>query len=208
MKKKLVFVHGWGFAPKFWQGLAAQLSDFSSAFVDLGFVSDLYPINDPDAVYITHSMGLAWVVEQVPSCQAIVAINGFTKFCCGEDWPDGVAPRMLERMIRQFDRKPETVWTEFMKNCGAINPVYPATAQADALSKGLRYLRDCDIRSKFKNFPADKLVIAGGQDRIVPEKLTRASFGEDVIWYKEGNHLLPLFEEKKLATDIRRFLDR
>ncbi len=206
--KKLVFVHGWGFAPEFWYGLAAELPEFSNEFVNLGFLGDVHPINDPNAVYITHSMGLAWVVEQVSNCQSIVAINGFTKFCRDENWPNGVAPRMLERMIRQFDRAPETVWTEFMKNCGAIDPVYPATAKSDALSKGLQYLRDCDIRSKFENLSVDKLIIAGEQDRIVPEKLTRASFGEDVIWYKEGNHLLPLFDEKKLAIDIRRFLDR
>ncbi|WP_419796629.1 MAG: alpha/beta fold hydrolase [Terasakiella sp.] len=206
--KKLVFVHGWGFGPEFWNGLATELSEFSSEHVNLGFLGDVHSIDDPNAVYITHSMGLAWVVEQVPNCQAVVAINGFTKFCCDEDWLDGVAPRMLERMIRQFDRTPETVWTEFMKNCGGIDPVYPAKANRDALSQGLRYLRDCDIRSKFKNLKADKLIIAGDKDRIVPEKLTRASFGKDVIWYKGGNHLLPLLEEKKLAADIRRFLDR
>lgn len=206
--KKLVFVHGWGFSPEFWRGLATEFSDFTCAFVDLGFINDVHSIKDPDAVYITHSMGLGWVVEQVPSCQAVIAINGFTKFCRDENWSDGVPPRMLERMIRQFDRAPETVWMEFMKNCGAIDPVYPATAKPDALSEGLRYLHDCDIRTKFEELPADKLIIAGDQDRIVPEKLTRASFGKDVIWYKGGNHLLPLFEEKKLATDIRRFLDR
>ncbi|GGF51207.1 alpha/beta hydrolase [Terasakiella brassicae] len=206
--KKLVFVHGWGFAAEFWHGLATELPEFASEFVNLGFLGDVHPINDPNAVYITHSMGLAWVVEQVANCQAIVAINGFTKFCRDENWSNGVPPRMLERMIRQFDRTPETVWTEFMKNCGAIDPVYPTKANTEALSKGLRCLRDCDIRLKFKNLTADKLIIAGDQDRIVPEKLTRASFGEDVIWYKGGNHLLPLFEQKKLAVDIRRFLDR
>jgi pimeloyl-[acyl-carrier protein] methyl ester esterase len=206
--KKLVFVHGWGFTPEFWQGLANEFSDFTCEFVDLGFVGNVRPINDHDAVYITHSMGLAWVMEQVSDCKAIVAINGFTKFCRDENWPDGVPSKMLERMIRQFERTPEIVWTEFMKNCGVTDPLYPVAAKTDVLIDGLRYLRDCDIRTRFASLSVEKLVISATQDRIVPKKLTCASFGADVIWYKGGNHLLPLFETKKLADDIRRFLDR
>ncbi|SCA54882.1 putative Hydrolase or acyltransferase [Candidatus Terasakiella magnetica] len=205
---KLIFVHGWGFDASFWDGLRAELPDFDTACVDLGFFNQPEEMLDPDAVYITHSMGMAWVLETVKSCKGLIAINGFSKFCADENWANGVAPRMLSRMIRQFEKTPEKVWTDFMVNCGHAEPILRDTANEQLLLEGLQYLESCDVREKLEGFDAPFLAIAAQKDRIVPENLTRASFGEDVIWYKEGNHLLPMFETKSLAEHIQRFLDR
>jgi len=204
----LVFVHGWGFTPDFWRPLAYKLPDYDHKFVDLGFTGDIQPIEDESAFYITHSMGLAWVTEHVTHCGGVVAINGFTKFCADDDWPEGMAPRLLARMIRQFDRDPAGVWCEFMKNCGMEDPVYPEGLNAKALGEGLRYLKTCDVREGFVALDCPKLAISAGRDQIVSEKMSAASFGEGVIWYKDANHLLPLFEPQALADDIRRFLDQ
>jgi len=205
---RLVFVHGWGFTPDFWRPLTDMLRDYDHKFVDLGFTGNIEPVDDEAAFYITHSMGLAWVCEHVSKCAGIVAINGFTKFCADDDWPNGMAPRLLTRMIRQFDRDPARVWCEFMKNCGMEDPVYPQGMDEQALGTGLRYLQTCDVRKSFAALTCPKLAISAGQDQIVSEKMSTASFGEGVIWYKDANHLLPLFEPQALADDIRRFLDQ
>ncbi|WP_135078222.1 alpha/beta hydrolase [Terasakiella sp. SH-1] len=203
---KLVFVHGWGFDPSFWEGVTMFLPTFDKEFVDLGFKGEENPVIDPNAVYVTHSMGLPWALEHVPSCKGLIAINGFTKFCADENWPDGVAPRMLQRMISQFDKMPEKVWTDFMKNCGDLFPVYSDAFHTQELSEGLKYLSQCDVRQAFESFDGKFMAIASETDRIIPEKLTSTSFGEEVIWYKEGNHLLPLFESQAIAEDILAFL--
>lgn len=203
----LVFVHGWGFTPDFWHPLADRLGEHEHKFVDLGFAGNVQSVEDENVVYITHSMGMSWVCENITTCAGVIAINGFTKFCADDNWPDGMAPRLLARMIRQFDRDPARVWCEFMKNCGMEDPVYPQGLDASALLDGLRFLQTCDVREGFATLDCPKLAIAAGQDQIVSEKMSTASFGEDVIWYKDGNHLLPLFEPQTLADHIRRFLD-
>ncbi len=202
---KIIFVHGWGFGPSFWDGIREELADLPTDTVDLGFFGS-GKTADGD-IYVTHSMGFAWALKHVKPT-AIVAINGFTKFCSGPDWPEGVPPRMLSRMIRQFARAPETVWCDFMKNSGMKDPEYPDNADDHSLLSGLKDLEAWDVRQAFSDFSGDKLIMASTQDRIVPEKLTSASFGDDVIWYKGGNHLLPLYEAQSICTHIRQFLDK
>lgn len=202
---KLVFVHGWGFDPVFWDGVCKALPEQKCVRVDLGFFNDAQGATGD--VYITHSMGLAWTLKFAKP-KAIIAINGFTRFCASDDWLDGVHPRMLSRMIKQFERNPDKVWCDFMKNSGMSDPVYPQNANKDALIQGLKNLADWDVRDAFQSFKGPKLMIAGQEDRIVPEKLTTASFAEEVIWYKQGHHLLPLSDASSIAGHIKSFLDR
>jgi len=204
----LVFVHGWGFDASFWDGVRWELNDIESQCVDIGYFS-FERLNLPaEAVYVTHSMGLAWCLQQETTIKGLVVCNGFTKFCASDDWQNGVAERMLSRMIRQFERAPEKVWVEFMKNCGTSSPEYPAMGDVDLMKRGLMALQSWDVRDDYKACDCPKLVLASQKDEIVPENLTTASFTEDVIWYKEGNHLLPLFETQSVAQHIRTFLDQ
>ena len=202
---KIVFVHGWGFDASFWDQVRNCLGNLPSEVVDLGFFKE--PKTTSGDIYITHSMGLAWTLKNV-NPRAMVSINGFTKFCSGPDWENGVHPRMLKRMIRQFDKSPENVWSDFMSNSGVDNPNFPAGANLSALTEGLKSLETWDVRKEYENFSGKKLNLASTHDRIVPEKLSTASFGEDVIWYKEGNHLLPISQAQSVADQIQEFLDR
>jgi pimeloyl-[acyl-carrier protein] methyl ester esterase len=202
---KVVFVHGWGFDPSFWDPVRERLDGVKSGALNLGFFGEENIIEGD--VYITHSMGLAWTLLNAKP-KALIAINGFTKFCSNEEWVDGVAPRMLHRMIRQFDRNPDKVWCDFMTNSGMKNPEFPDGANPQTLCKGLQNLENWDVREAFSAFSGKKLILSSNKDRIVPEKLTSASFGDDVIWYKEGNHLLPISDPQSVADNIREFLDQ
>jgi len=94
-----------------------------------------------------------------------------------------------------------------MKNSGHRSPRYLQDAQDQALLKGLKDLETWDVRQEFHDFNGPKLILASKQDAIIPEKLTIASFGDDVIWYKEGNHLLGLNEVTSVSQHIRRFVE-
>ncbi|NVK18274.1 MAG: hypothetical protein HWE30_06250 [Methylocystaceae bacterium] len=206
--KNVVFVHGWGFDASFWEGIASEITGCDIQCVDMGFFGLQNKTLPDDAIYITHSMGLAWTLERANHVEALVVINGFTKFCASTDWPDGVAERMLTRMIRQFDRAPEKVWVEFMKNSGLDAPIYPDEADTNGLKTGLEYLLSVDVRQKYQSLTCPKFILAGGVDTIVTEKLTVASFERDIIWYKEAKHLLPLSHSTDCVRHIQEFLDQ
>lgn len=205
--KNIVFVHGWGFDASFWDGICEKFSGYSVSCVDLGFFGKEDKHLPERAIYITHSMGLAWTLEHAPEIEALVVINGFTKFCASDDWSDGVAERMLTRMIRQFERIPEKVWMDFMGNSGLVDPRFPGNADVDQLKAGLEYLLTADVRQKYHSLSCPKSILASQDDAIVPEKLTVASFETDIIWYKDAKHVLPLNNPADCARHIQEFLD-
>jgi len=207
---KIIFVHGWGFDGSIWDNVICELNDIETVCLDLGFFGqEQTSFNDKDAIFITHSMGLAWVLKNVkPSYKGLVSINGFTKFCQAEDWPEGVPQRMLSRMIRQFDKNPETVWSDFMIKSGLDNPVYPPYTNLATLSKGLKDLGEWDVREEFSALSCPKLICCAKGDMIVSEKLSDDSFGKGVEWYESANHLLPLQQAPSIAAHIRSFVEK
>ncbi len=204
---KLVFVHGWGLGPGLWDGLIKELADYPCECLDLGYFGSQKTAVGEDAVYITHSMGCAWLLDHFLPRKGLVVINGFTRFCADPSWPEGVPARVLKLMMRQFENDPQAVWLEFMKNCNHPQAVYDRAANELKLKEGLGYLLACDVRKSYSALPCKKLVLASMEDRIVAKKLTEVSFGQDVIWYKGAHHLLPLFEAESLGGHIRDFMD-
>lgn len=203
---KLIFVHGWGLAPDFWGMLRNALPEYQTECVDLGFFGEYHPI-DEEAVYVTHSMGLLWLLKNVSRPQAVIAINGFTKFLESQDWPEGVTRLTLKRMMRGFRVNPAFVWQDFMQKAGVDSPICPQNTNRESLSKGLQVLEAEDVREEWTVLECPKLVISSNIDEIVPDKLTQASFSKDEICYIEGNHMLPVSQTKKVAALMNRFLD-
>ncbi|WP_417789108.1 alpha/beta fold hydrolase [Terasakiella pusilla] len=204
----LVFVHGWGFDKSFWQDVIAHLQDFTCHSLDLGFYGKPDMRLSTEAVYVTHSMGLCWLLDRKTDLKGLVSVNGFTKFCAADDFVEGVNPRVLKRMIRQFTKTPETVWSDFMKNSGLTDAVFAAEADVQAMADGLAYLETCDVHNQYSNLTCPKRALVGDADLIVPKKMSEASFAHDLICYKGGNHLLPLYQPKWVADQLRDFLDQ
>ncbi|MDV7338721.1 alpha/beta hydrolase [Terasakiella sp. A23] len=204
---KLVFVHGWGFDPSFWDEIIPAFCDHDVQCIDLGFYGNEKTDLPDEAVYITHSMGLAWVLQNANQINGLIAINGFTKFCQADDWPAGVPERMLTRMIRQFDKAPDAVWAQFMTNSGVNDPVWSDTADIQGMKEGLACLLNWDVRDLYTSLQCPKMILSSRNDQIVPEKLSLAAFPEDIIWYKEANHVLVLNQAGETIRHIQRFLD-
>lgn len=207
---ELVFVHGWGFGPTVWDGVRNHFTDFQTSCLDLGFFGEPNTeIKGQNIVFVTHSMGLSWLLNNYNGpIKGLVSINGFTKFCRGANWPDAIAPIMLRRMIKQFEKDPETVWHDFMVKSGHDNPLYPKGANEERLLLGLRNLMDGDVREAFISCPCPKLVLASRQDLIVPESLSKSSFGSQLEWYDQANHLLPLSHASSISARIRSFVEK
>lgn len=207
---KLIFVHGWGFDASFWNDTIDALDGVESSCLDLGFFGpEQISFEGDDIVFVTHSMGLAWVLNNVHRpLKGVISINGFTKFCSAEGWPSGVAPRMLQRMIRQFGKNPEAVWSDFMVKCGLIEPKLSKHADHAALLEGLKNLGEWDVRESFASLECPTLLLSATDDLIVPTELSQDSFGQAVEWCEGANHLLPLQRAPFIASQIRSFVEK
>ena len=86
----LVFFHGWGLSPAFWQPLATRLARYPQVFADAGyFGTPPSPTETPHLppghrwVGIGHSLGFARALQSPPTdgWAALVSVAGFSRFC-------------------------------------------------------------------------------------------------------------------------------
>ncbi|MGC2855500.1 alpha/beta hydrolase [Novispirillum sp. DQ9] len=189
----ILLVHGWGFDATVWDGVRAALpAGLEVEALDLGFFGAPTAVPYSVTLAVGHSLGALWLLRQ--GIAPVLAVNGFPRFTAAPDFPQGVAPRMVERMARRLADAPAEVVDAFRDRCGAG----PATAapDVDRLAWGLDLLLSADAR------PAAPLrAIAGRQDPIVPPPMTEAAFGAAVTWI-DGGHLLPLTHPAPLAQAI------
>jgi pimeloyl-[acyl-carrier protein] methyl ester esterase len=204
----VLLVHGWGFDASFWTPLREALGEVETVAWDLGFRGRPSRPALPEGrtvVAVGHSFGLLWLLHERPlRWQALVSINGFPRFTRAPDFPAGVAPRLVERMISRFATAPEAVYSEFMARCGA-----PAEASGeldlDALRAGLVALAEWDGRDGTGRHGVD-LALAGRRDPIAPAGMTLAGFDARPIEWQDGGHLLPLEAPAWCAGRLRRMI--
>ncbi|MBY0429865.1 MAG: alpha/beta hydrolase [Rhodospirillales bacterium] len=205
----LVYVQGWGFDPSFWDPLRAHLPEIESIAVDLGFRGPPTLPAPPAGrilVGVGHSLGMLWLLKRrLYDWQAAISINGFPRFARGEDFPHGVAPRLLERMIARLSDSPHAVYGDFMRRIGIAEPDL-AGLNVEKLAEGLRWLADWDLR------PVPEALVqalAGRADPLLPPELSQSAFaGKILAFHESGGHLLPLTDPAWCAARIREALER
>jgi len=206
-KPLLLLVHGWGFDAGVWAPLRQALGDAVETVAwDLGFRGaasrPAVPQGRP-VVAVGHSLGLLWLLRERPlAWRALVSINGFPRFTRADDFPQGVAPRLLDRMIARFGEAPQAVYADFMGRCGVAAPDTEGLA-AEALADGLRALASWDQRAG----ATVDLVLAGRADPIVTEAMTLAAFPRSPVEWQDGGHLLPLTAPDWCAAKLLAFLE-
>jgi len=205
MTPTLLLVHGWGRDSGFWWPLLRRLADWPVVAWDLGFHGQpsrpALPKGRP-VVAVGHSFGLLWLLHEKPVDWAgLVSINGFPRFTQAEDFPEGVAPRLVERMIARFAAAPEAVHGDFMQRCGVSHPCNEGLS-APALAGGLHALAEWDCRGAGKV----DLALAGRGDPIVSPAMTEGGFAGTPIEWQDGGHLLPLTAPDWCAERLRQFV--
>lgn len=211
----LVFAHGWGFDAGFWDALRARLHAWPQRVLERGYFSgaaedDALP--DGPLVVIGHSFGCMRMLARLappahPRPCAWVGINGFARFCVGDDFPRGVDPRVLRRMAVRLATSPAAVVDAFRLRCGAA----PAGAGPcpTVLARDLRAMRELDLRDRVRGLGAPLLSLAGAEDPVVPASMAADALpGGDIDWLPDGGHLLPLQAPAWCAVRIMAFLER
>lgn len=205
-----VLAHGWGLRPSIWEPLLAHGSLADVLLVDLGFFGPAsrhaLPADRP-LVGIGHSLGFPWLLRQEVPWDALVAIGGFCRFTAGEDFPEGVASRVLSRMQAKLPGATERVVSDFLARCG-LSDFDLDGHSTEALAEGLGWLSSWDERDALRAHRGSLLALAGEADPIVPPSVTRATFPADAIrWQAEGGHLLPLSHPSWCASALSSFLE-
>lgn len=203
----LVLLHGWGFDASTWAPMRAHLDGWEIHADDAGYFGRAVAARRPPAyVAVGHSLGAMHGLEEAGGgCRGLVLINGFARFSATADFPQGVAPRVLDRMLARLTADPAAVVGEFRRRCGAEVPVDAGALDGDALAAGLRHLREGDARAAWAGRRVPVSVLAGDADPVVAPALTAASFGGEVVWCAGGGHLLPLTHPEWCASQIRTF---
>nr|WP_167671032.1 methyltransferase domain-containing protein [Allopusillimonas ginsengisoli] len=208
----LVFIHGWAFEVDFWQPLRHALRGWPQHAIDLGYFQKGGAITHPaelpagPLVMIGHSFGFMHALATAPAqVRAWVSINGFSRFSAAPGFDQGVAARLLQRMMTRLQGNPEGVVNEFRHRCGTQKVAH--APNVDALRRDLQRMQHEDRRQAQAVCMTDTLILAGDADPIVPVDMTRALFGEEnVVWKAGGGHLLPWDHTLWCAAQIESFL--
>lgn len=209
MSAPLLAVHGWGFDAGFWMPVLERLPDFRGDAVDMGFYGAPKRPKVPRPLILAHSMGLAWALANIPRPWAgVLAVNAFPRFTRSPDFVDGVAPRLVERMLARFDEAPAQVAADFLARCGIASPDTSAIDPAP-MKETLAWLARCDERSALRMLSCPVMALAGTHDPIVPTGMSLASFpAESLVLAEGGGHLLPLTHPDWVASQVRLFAAR
>ncbi len=199
----ILLVHGWGYDAAIWDGVAAQLPDLPLRRIDLGFFGkpDLGPLPQ-GCLGVGHSLGFLWLLKNaLPNCAGLLAINGFPRFVAGPDFPEGIAPRLLDRMKTRLAENPHAVLDEFHRRVGAPGPGGDADPQR--LAMGLDWLRLWDGRRDLADFDRSYRALIGTEDDLLGPDLAASGFPADRLARLAGSHALPVTAPALVAAAIR-----
>ena len=208
MPLTVLFIHGWGFDAGIWSEITHLLTDWPVLHFDRGyFGAPRAPSPDGPCLVVTHSFGTMLALrDPPPHCIGILAINGFDRFFAKPGSP-GVHPRILKRMIGQFDKEPEEVLREFRNRCGCDAPFTLRDHQL--LGEDLERLATLDCTTVSASIDLPILSLQSETDPILPKAMRDHVFaGASRLERKtlaDGGHLLPLTEPEACASTIRDF---
>lgn len=217
---QLLFVHGWGFGPDVWKPVLKALGQPEACLPDLGYFGaasheaqrqvEALRSGPHPVLAVGHSLGFLWLLARGnwPEGSRFFGINAFGRFAAGEEFSQGISPRVLTRMQAGLMRNPAQVVMDFRARCGA-GPVPSEMVCKEVLQEGLTDLRTLDMRpvlSRLTKVPGAVSILAGEQDSIVSPDMTRASLPLDlpISWQAEGGHMLPQTHPDICAEAIRR----
>ncbi|MDD5247381.1 MAG: hypothetical protein PHY45_00250 [Rhodocyclaceae bacterium] len=212
MTPRLTLVHGWGYDATLWREVLPLLAGLDVEVADLGYFGrpTLPAACAAPRVAVGHSLGALWwlALSDLP-WRTLVAINAFPRFTAAPDFPQGVAPRVLDRMRKRFAVAPATVLVDFQAMCGNSGPLLPLDTAP--LAAGLQILASCDGRAAWAARGADIHALAGRGDAVVPAALTEVAGAAlpagRLRWVDDGGHLLPLSHPQACAELIRSALE-
>ena len=205
----LVFIHGWGFGPGFWDPLAALLPQYQQRRLNLGFFGEATKdVTDNEAsILIGHSLGFVHGMKMKKNWSGWIAINSFPRFVATEESAGCIPAAVLLRMQKQLQRDPKKTLADFYHLIGAETPATSAKPCLERLNEGLDELRHSDIREDLAHHKMG-LVLAAQNDPLVPMATSEsmASSNTTLVVHPTGGHVLPQSAAPWCAEAITNFI--
>jgi len=206
---RLVFIHGWGFDPHFWDVLAAALARFPQTRVDLGFFGGAVDRvrDDEPAILIGHSLGFLHGMRARKNWAGWVAINSFPRFVATPTEAGCVSAASLRAMRGGLLKDAPKTLADFYRLIGAAAPAAAVTPHVESLRDGLDVLRDASFDPAV--VAGTGLVLAAKNDPLVPiaTSAALAASADRIAWHAGGGHLLPQNATAWCAEQIVGFVD-
>lgn len=197
----VVMCHGWAYGPSLFDPFLHWVREQHPALwaalqwvtVDLGYgtatapsnpgtlhYANLSQLNPAECVAIGHSLGFAKLLEHSTQWAHVVSVGGFTHFCSQPKAPEGIAPRVLDRMIKLADMDLPTVLADFQTRCGLPLPnAHSSRWNGEALLSDLHLLKSIDVSTQLTDHIQAKGLATSlefSEDAIVPASLSAACF--------------------------------
>ncbi len=204
---RLVFIHGWGFAPGFFDTLAGLLPEQEQARADLGFFGTPFmPEAGGGDILVGHSFGFLQGMRLRSDWRGWVAINGFARFAgTGEGYC--VPPASLQGLQMMMGFAGGAAMAQFYAGLGAIPPV--GSYDIGRLAEGLDILAETDISGTL-TAAGKGLALAAADDPLTPAAasayLAGQAPGSKLKVIETGGHLLPLVRPGWCAEQIKAYL--
>lgn len=199
----IVFVHGWGCGPDFWDDMAALFPQARISRVNLGFCGGVETeLSDGPAVYITHSLGTMWALKHASArMRALIAINGFGCF------KPFSTDEVLYSMAEGVRTRPAQQMKAFLRSADIRSYVDADAWNVPALEQGLENLSSWDERTILKDLSCPVLSLAGERDRICDVDVMREAWcGYDLRVCEDAGHGLPQSHPQWCAQHVQEFL--
>jgi len=216
----LYFVHGWGFEENFWLPVGKILEGKKKVkavnFISLNFFESekRNSISDNNNnIFITHSYGLNWFLENKVNCYALInffAAPSFVKFQKNSK----KSKIMLDLMIKRLKDSPNEVLNKFYENCGIKNSskIGGKKINKDKLVDALKNLKDNSYLEEFLSIKKKTLNVFALKDKIFDVSLSKLKNflgGDfDYILIDSESHAFPLLEPHKTSKIIYNYIDR
>jgi pimeloyl-[acyl-carrier protein] methyl ester esterase len=120
-------------------------------------------------------------------CRALLLVATTPKFVASADWPHGMNATVANKFATALQQDYERTVADFLElqvrgsqqSSAVLHELQAAllahgAAQPRALSRGLQFLYDTDLRAALPQIATPALVISGQYDRITPPAATRA----------------------------------
>jgi pimeloyl-[acyl-carrier protein] methyl ester esterase len=233
MNQPLVLLHGWGYTPKVWDGLCAELAEFdlSTPFLqppcaDMATWADVIAPSLPDdAILVGWSLGamlaMSLAARHPAKVKGLFLIGASPCFVMQETWPHALEANTVAAFQADFQRNPGRTQQRFLalqvlgdSRRTTLAPLLesslaPHTEHADALNTGLKILAEADLQALIPFNSVPLRLLHGRQDTLMPiaaaEALQAKCLGSHLQIIDDAGHAPLLSQPAELAIRIKAF---
>ena len=186
---RVVFAHGWGFDKTLWADTIKRFNLNDYYLLDFGYTGNRDIVNicqTEPLIGIGHSLGFAWLLQNLDNPVCLISISGFDCFLRIYD------SRTIEKMRRNLIRNKQAQMRAFHKRAGTKTISLP-NFEEQPLIEGLENLSTWDLNQRLKSLKIPIFAVASQNDKIVPISHSKRIFENCILKIiPSGDHIIPI----------------